>query len=392
MVPVEKANAYDLRQHLHGKVVDGAAADPFKSCWLSFLGLASAPSLDIATLSLYQRCAIAGLRLLDGSVSAQDLSRLLGQAAKIDSTPRPWVSDVFGVSAVKWLVEQQGDVKIERQFKRWCEGFLPLQISSSKFDDYEHDVASYISDPGTVQFASACVPLFLHYCGKLRIEDHRTRLHLINRFMSEFRQQAKADVSVALLGLMIHVFDKINQDIVLVPPNGWTLADLVTFLEKIPVGLKKWTWEDNARTKGGSPVKWPVKNEYHVQNLLYVLLAPIFNDISDEVYLEPVGQKTPRVDLYLPSMHTIIEVKYRKDTKTSFQKLIGEIAEDASLYRSDPKFKDAKIVAFLWDHTRATQEHAKFKEGVLKISGMDACVAISAPSSMEILPKESEVR
>jgi hypothetical protein len=49
-------------------------------------------------------------------------------------------------------------------------------------------------------------------------------------------------------------------------------------------------------------------------------------------------------------------------------------------------------MTFWWDHTRATQEHAKFKEGVLKISGMDACVAISAPSSMEILPKNSEGR
>jgi REase_DpnII-MboI len=114
-------------------------------------------------------------------------------------------------------------------------------------------------------------------------------------------------------------------------------------------------------------VKWHIENEYHVQNLLYVLLAPTSNDISDEVYLEPVGQKTPRVDLYIPELHTLVEVKYRKDTNKSFQSLIGEIGEDASLYRTDPKYRDARIVVFLWDHTRATQEHAKFKQGVRKI-------------------------
>jgi hypothetical protein len=108
----------------------------------------------------------------------------------------------------------------------------------------------------------------------------------------------------------------------------------------------------------------------------------VFNDIADEVNLQPVGQKNPRMDLYLPSLHTVIEVKYRKDVKKSFPTLIGEIAEDASLYRADAKYKDARIVGFLWDCTRATQGHAKFREGVLKIEGISGCVVVSAPSTM----------
>ena len=205
---------------------------------------------------------------------------------------------------------------------------------------------------------------------------------LIDRFMVEFQAQAQGGASTALLSLMVYVFDQVNQDMAAVPPKGWSLDDLLEFLEHIPVGLRRWTWEDAGRTRGAEPVKWPVENEYHVQNLLYLLLGPIFNDIADEVNLQPVGQKNPRIDLYLPSLHTIIEVKYRKDVKKSFQALIGEIAEDASLYRADTKYKDARIVNFLWDHTRATQEYAKFKEGVLKIDGIDGCVVISAPSTM----------
>ena len=182
---------------------------------------------------------------------------------------------------------------------------------------------------------------------------------------------------------MIYVFDNANQDIALVPPNGWKLDDLVGFLERIPNGLKRWTWEDRGRTKNAEPVKWAIQNEYHVQNLLYVLLAPIFEDVADEIYLQPLGQKTPRIDLYLPTMHTIVEVKYRKDTKKSFQALIGEIAEDISLYRSDPTYKEARIICFLWDHTRSTQEHSKFREGALKMEGMDGCVVVNSPSVME---------
>lgn len=385
MVSVGKDNAYQLREYLYQKVVDSAASDSFKSCFLSFLGLAPSPprGLDIVTLSLYQKCTVAGLNLLNVPISTQELSRLLGQAAKIDSTPRPWVSDVFGVMAVKWLVEQMNNDRIAREFVSWCKEFLPQQVGSNRFNVYEKDIAAYVSGDKDTEYASACIPLFLHYRSIRRIDNHQEKLSLVSRFMDEFRQQSQVDSSTALLSLMIYVFDRANEDVALVPPKDWTMDDLLGFLEHIPVGLKRWTWEEVGRTKGAAPIKWEVKNEYHVQNLLYVLLAPVFNDITDEVYLEPVGQKTPRVDLYLPSLHTIVEVKYRKDSKKSFQSLIGEIAEDVSLYRSDPKYRDAQIVSFLWDQMRATQEHTKFKEGVLKLGGgIGGCVVINAPSTM----------
>lgn len=389
MVLVEKENAYQLREHLHNKVIEGAHADPFKSCFLHFLGLSmgGVPSCDFAALSLYQRCAIAGLGVLDEIVSSQDVSRLLGQAAKIDSTPLPWVSDIFGVMAVKWLATQMNEACIAREFENWISGFLTQQVSGDHLNLYEKDIAAYVRSGESAIYASACVPLFLHYRQIRRIDDHQTRLSLIGRFMGEFRAQAQRDTSAALLSLMVYVFDQVNRDVAMVPPKGWSLDDLLGFLEHIPVGLKRWTWEDVGRTRGAEPVKWPVENEYHVQNLLYVLLAPIFNDIADEVNLQPVGQKNPRIDLYLPSLHTIIEVKYRKDVKKSFSALIGEIAEDASLYRADAKYKNALIVNFLWDCTRGTQEHAKFKEGVLKIDGINGCVVVSAPSTMDGRPQ-----
>lgn len=383
MVPVAKENAYQLREHLHRKVIENADGDPFKSCFLNLLGLSrcGAPAIDFATLSLYQGCAIAGLDVVSDTMPNQEVSRLLGQAAKIDSTPQPWVSDIFGVMAVKWLVARINDSRISREFENWT-GFLAQQVSCGHLNIFEKDVAAYIRAEDSAVYSSACIPLFFHYRKIRRIDDHQFRGSLINRFMREFLDQARGDAPTALVSLMLYVFDQVNQEIAIAPPKGWSLDDLLAFLERIPVGLKRWTWEDAPRTKGAEPVKWRVENEYHVQNLLYVLLAPIFNDIADEVYLEPVGQKTPRVDIYLPSLHTIIEVKYRKDVKKSFPTLIGEIAEDASLYHSDPKYKDARIVSFLWDCTRATQEHAKFKEGVLKLEGVDGCVVICAPSTM----------
>jgi len=385
MVSVTRDNAFQLREYVHHKARETTVGDPFKSCFFSLLRLVKSevPSIAFESLSLYQKCAISGLQLIEECVPRSDLLRLLGQASRIDSTPMPWVSDLIGVMSIKWLVEAEQDEETNRQFQSWLGGFLPEQTASDRLNGFEQDVARYVLDSDSAVFSTATIPLFLHYHGKLRIPDQQARQALISKFMKEFQVHAPSLSAPALLSMMVFVFDHANRDIALVPPNGWSLDDLVGFLERIPVGLKRWTWEEvKGRTKNSDPVKWLVENEYHVQNLLYVLLAPIFDDIADEIYLQQVGQKTPRADLYLPGLHTIIEVKYRKNTKKSFSKLIGEVGEDVSLYRADPKYRDARLVCFLWDHTRSTQEHPKFKEGVLRIQGIDACVVVNSPSMM----------
>ena len=385
MVSVEKENSFELRDYVGRKVVNGSSADPFKSCFIQFLGLTDTciNPFEFESLSLYQKCIVSGLQVHDQSVSKCDLSRLLGQASRIDSTPMPWVSDLIGVMSIKWLVDKEHDDDMEELFQSWIAEFMPQQIESGRLSGFESDIARYIRDSSSADFTSATIPLFLHYRGICTLAEHRMRQELIAKFMVELRQHATDNTSILTLALMAYCFDHVSTDLSLVPPNGWSLNDLVAFLECIPIGLKRWTWEEEkGRTQNSSPVKWLIENEYHVQNLLYVLLGPIFRDIADEIYLEQVGQKSPRADLYLPSLHTLLEVKHRKDTKKSFSKLIGEVGEDASLYHADTKYKDAQLVCFLWDHTRSTQEHSKFKEGVSKIQGIDACIVVSSPSFM----------
>lgn len=362
-----------------------APNNPIKTAFAVFLDISpdfNAFSFDSSSLSLYQRCVVSGLGIPNMDVSPNDLERLLGQASRIDSTPQPWVADIFSVMALKWFIDEQPDRSMDARYQKWLEGFLPTQLSSGRLSPYEEDVAEYILNSKTENYRTCTVPLFLHYTHNIPIHDHNRKQELISGFMKEFRGQMKGQTHDLTSSLLIYVFDNIGKDVALVPPNGWSLDDLITFLEKISVGLRRWTWEEKPRTKNSDAVKWLVQNEYHVQNLLYILLGPVFTDITDEIYIESLGQKTPRIDLFLPSIHTVIEVKYKKDRKKSFSSFIGEIAEDASLYRSDPKYKDANIVCFLWDNTRSTQEHTKFKEGVSKIEGIDACVIISSPSQI----------
>ena len=64
--------------------------------------------------------------------STDEFSRLLGQAATIDGTPRPWVSDIWGVLGVKYAIEALGGDELTNKFTHWIFGFLPERIQGGR--------------------------------------------------------------------------------------------------------------------------------------------------------------------------------------------------------------------------------------------------------------------
>jgi hypothetical protein len=146
----------------------------------------------------------------------------------------------------------------------------------------------------------------------------------------------------------------------------------------VPAGLRKWAWETQPRTANGTARQWHVDNEYHVQNLLWLLLAPIFPDLDDEQYLTKIAQKSPRADLYIPSMKLIVEVKFLR-AGDRMQKIIDEIASDVSLYNAMGN-DCAGIIAFIWDDSARSHEHDYLRQGLRKLPGIIDAVVISRPS------------
>jgi hypothetical protein len=146
--------------------------------------------------------------------------------------------------------------------------------------------------------------------------------------------------------------------------------------------MKHWAFETKPRTPRSEIAVWHVENEYNVQALLWTILAPIFPDLEDEENLPSVGHKRPRVDLAVPSISTLIEVKYmRGGAQSDFAKVIDEVAADASLYLSTTKAFD-KIVAFVWDDSAHSEQHHELQSGLEKIKGVEAAVVVSRPGRM----------
>lgn len=159
-------------------------------------------------------------------------------------------------------------------------------------------------------------------------------------------------------------------------------GDLLLALRGVPRAMKHWAFEARPRTARSQLAVWHIENEYHVQALLWAILAPIFPDLEDEENLPSVGHKRPRVDLALPSIRTLIEVKFmRGGSQSDFAKVIDEVAADASLYLSAVTGYD-RIVAFVWDDSAHAEQHHELQSGLEKIRGIAAAVIAPRPGRM----------
>lgn len=166
-----------------------------------------------------------------------------------------------------------------------------------------------------------------------------------------------------------------------------TRDDLVKLLQNISRSMRHWTFETKPRTSRSSIAKWDIENEYHVQNLLWSVLAPLFPDLEDEENLPSVGHKNPRADLGIPSLKTIIEAKFMRNAgQAACANIIEEIAADASLYLSKTTTYD-NIIAFVWDDCAQTEQHHELKTGLESIKGITAAIVLPRPSKM-VRPKE----
>jgi REase_DpnII-MboI len=156
-------------------------------------------------------------------------------------------------------------------------------------------------------------------------------------------------------------------------------SDVVLALEGVERSLRRWPWEHAPRTPNSAVTRWNVENEYHVQDLLWAVLAPLFPDLNDEETLSPVGQKNPRTDLSIPSLRLVVEAKFMR-ASARFQDIIDEIASDATLYSADPRWKS--LVPFVWDDSRRSEEHAKLIAGLKKLPLVVDAVVVSRPGRM----------
>ncbi|WP_118975915.1 PD-(D/E)XK nuclease domain-containing protein [Taibaiella koreensis] len=316
------------------------------------------------------------------------LNRMSGRSSKLpDDQPAPFCNDAIAILGLALGAKRVGGT-IETNIRRWLEGFvrpdsdvLPwkrlLLFAALSFigaKPNERDVAN-LQDLDDLKLA-------LLAKGAAFWEE----IDLDSAYRTAVGMALTEDAEPAVMACRAAAIRYLAKQLPAISLSKPTVGQVETILSNISVGLKRWPWEDKAKTKTGTPQQWDLQNEYHIQSLAYFLLAPIFPDIESEFYFEPAGQRNSRADLGLPSLQLVIEVKFLR-SNGSFADMIEQVASDASLYflkNSVHSKKYSQMLVLLWDNSSRTQEHHEFKKGVLRLPNVIGVVVIPRPGNMQI--------
>lgn len=211
----------------------------------------------------------------------------------------------------------------------------------------------------------------------LTAKDQRAVTAAVLEYHARVDQVGATFLLAALSRVKVSVVRTIRTDVM-------TIDDVLALLRNVRRSLRDWTWEETPRTKTSQARLWHVDHEYHVQNMLWVVLAPLFPDIESEGYSAKVGFTQPRADLVIPSLKLIIEAKFARATK-SLQEIQRELAQDAAMYFPQGSQYD-RMIAFVWDDAARTEEHATLIQGLEKLERVAGVVVVSRPSKMQAPP------
>jgi hypothetical protein len=227
-----------------------------------------------------------------------------------------------------------------------------------------------------VEPASACAAIFV--ARRLARSSPMADNDFASQLLGRIKSVVYDDPEQAALDLAAYRY--LAQGASQIDLRAPSLEDVGLLLRRLPSGLRRWTWEDQKKTPNSTAQKWAVENEYHFQNLLCAVLAPVLPNLRDEEWLASVGQKKPRADLVIPSLHLVIEVKYWREKSTP-QDLISQIGEDVSLYlKHGSPYR--KVLPIIWDQGRRTEQHHLLIAGLCEIRDVVSPVVISQPAFM----------
>lgn len=124
-------------------------------------------------------------------------------------------------------------------------------------------------------------------------------------------------------------------------------------LEEFGNSVKKIT---QTRRKGHNEFK--INDEYDVQDLLYVILKPLFPNLIDEDPNQKVGGVSNKIDLVIREEKILIEVKMIKESDINEKKFIEELKIDIESYHSNPNLEF--LFAFIYDPQNKTKDKQNF--------------------------------
>lgn len=154
-------------------------------------------------------------------------------------------------------------------------------------------------------------------------------------------------------------------------------SELGALLKKFPAAMRRWRYDGKSLK---NPIKWPVRNEREVQDIIWLMLRPYYNDLIDEESIRKLGHSSYKPDFAVPSLRTLLEVKYVRE-RGEFKKTEKEVMEDSIGYLLDSNDYE-NLIVFIYDHSCSTQEHDETIRALKKIPDIEDVIIVSRPSQL----------
>ncbi|OQA10223.1 MAG: hypothetical protein BWY66_00240 [bacterium ADurb.Bin374] len=152
--------------------------------------------------------------------------------------------------------------------------------------------------------------------------------------------------------------------------------DVAAVLRNFEGAMKRWRWDGEGLQK---PIRWEVRQEREVQDILWLILRSYFPDVVDEDTLPKLGHSTYRADFGIARLKLIIEAKFAT-SRDDFKKIEKEIQEDCIPYLRDLRYES--LIVFIYDDSASVQEHDTTRQALLEMPGVVDVVIVSRPSQL----------
>lgn len=109
---------------------------------------------------------------------------------------------------------------------------------------------------------------------------------------------------------------------------------------------------------GGRP-DFEITCEQDVQDLFYALVKPIFPDARPEEYTPKHSTSAKRIDFVIPSISTVIEIKYARSSEHA-RKVPDELKIDIESYHKHTEC--SRLIAVVWDGDSHITDRSNFED------------------------------
>lgn len=135
-------------------------------------------------------------------------------------------------------------------------------------------------------------------------------------------------------------------------------------------------------------MRWPIRSEREVQDILWVILRAVFGDLEDEDTLPKFGHSSYRADFGVPSLGLLIEAKFARSA-ADFKAIEKEVLQDLVPYLRSPE-RYREVLVFVYDDSCSVQAHDITARSLRSVGGVADVVIVSRPSQLPTAARQGE--